>query len=392
MFLKKAYIVLQVLIAGISAAQISTSGCYISGAMLSPTSVAGCGNGSNYCDLASVYVPAFSPSACAAVTTTGGVNHTKLTAYTLPAGCTATIEAEYKKRNYFGSPVNPSGVGCTNSGMDASGPDALKITQSGGVITSQSSIMVVNVATCAAYPALGTYTTATANLSSGCSNSDGYVTMILTGGSFTVGGASDRADELITFTVNFSGTCGPSCSGVLPIELTDFYGEANNKSVHLYWRVASERNTSHYIIEKSLDMHQWREMGKLESSKTNISNITYQIADNSPVQGFNYYRLTDYNTDGSYTKHKAIAVNYMNKVSYISYTQNEEELIINYSPSLTGFNLNVCDVSGRLIKKIHLAGEKSAQKKILKTEIPLGVLLINCDEQKQLGMSKIIVY
>lgn len=391
MFLKKAYIVLLVLVVGISAAQTSTSGCYISGALINPTSVAGCGNGSNFCDLAALFVPAFSPSACAAVTTTGGVNHTKLTEYTLPAGCTATIEAEFRKRNYLGAPVDPSGAGCSNSGMDGT-PDKLSITQSGGVITSQGSTIVVNVGTCSAYPALGTYVTTTSTLAPGCANADGYVNMILTDGTFSVGGASNRADELITFTVNFSGTCGPSCSGVLPIELTDFYGEVNNESVNLYWRVASERNTSYYIIEKSLDMMQWREMGKLESSKTNLSNITYQIADNHPVKGLNYYRLIDYNLDGSFTKHKILAVNYLNKVNYISYAQNEDELIINYLPSLTGFNLNMYNINGRLIKKIHLSGGESTQEKILKTEIPSGVLLINCDEHKQLGMSKIIVY
>ena len=236
--------------------QVSSTGCYISGALIDPGSTQGCGNSgtNNYCNLASLYVPAFSPTACSTSTSSGGVSHVKSTVYTLPAGCTATIDAEFKKRNYLG--VGATATGCSNSGMDGS-PDGFYITQSGGTTISESSTIAVNVGTCGAYPVLGTYTTAVATLSPGCNNADGTIQMILTGGTFTIGGTSNRADEIITFTVNMSGTCGPLCSAVLPIELLSFYGESNSRQINLSWKVAMEKNVDYYLIEKSLDGLSW---------------------------------------------------------------------------------------------------------------------------------------
>lgn len=357
--------------------------------MIDPSSVAGCGNGSNYCDLGSLYVPAFTPTACTNTTSTGGVSHTKLTVYTLPAGCTATVEAEFRKRNYFGAPVNPSGVGCSNSGMDGS-PDRLSITQSGGVITSQGSTIVVNVGTCSAYPALGTYVTTTSTLSPGCANADGYVQMILTGGTFSVGGASNRADELITFTVNFSGTCGPSCSSVLPIELLDFRAEPKSDYVSLQWHVASEINTKEYIIEKSPDAVNWKTIGTITADPVYNTNLFYYANDVLPFKGINYYRLTDIDLDGTQNPHEVIFINYLNKSTHLLSEQTEDDLVVSCNAFYPGISLNIFDISGRLIKTVKISGESSVR--ISKSELGKGLFLLGSPNLPQAGFSKVVVY
>lgn len=331
-------------------AQVSFSGCYISGALIDPASTAGCGNSgiNNYCNLASLYVPAFTPTACGTFTSSSGVSHVKTTVYTLPAGCTATIEAEYKKRNYLG--VGATATGCSNSGMDGS-PDALAITQSGGVVTSQGYTLDVNVGTCGAYPTLGVYTGATASVSPGCTNADGYVKMILTGGTFTVGGTSNRADEIITFTINLSGTCGPSCSSVLPIELLSFYGIPEAYKIKLHWKVATELNVNYYLVEKSIDAVSWSEVIKISSNSESFGvNQYYETQDNYPQKGINYYRLTNYDKDGNRGDARLITVNFEKDALPVWIEQNSEELIVNLNTSnLLNNMVELYDVSGRLV-------------------------------------------
>lgn len=370
--------------------QVSSSGCYISGALIDPGSTAGCGNSgtNNYCNLASLYVPAFTPTACGTSTSSGGVSHVKSTVYTLPAGCTATIDAEFKKRNYLG--VGATATGCSNSGMDGT-PDGLYITQSGGTTVAQSSTIVVNVGTCGAYPALGTYTTAVATVSPGCNNADGSVQMILTGGTFTIGGASNRADEIITFTVSMSGTCGPACSSVLPIELISFYGTPEQNSIHLGWKVATEQNVNHYIVEKSLDGLSWETISKImASNKTYASNLTYKTRDHYPLKGVNYYRLTNVDIDNSRGLSSVIAVNYEADSNTFWIEQTEEELIIHKKNNQAN-SFELMDNSGKLVWSAE--DNKDANTIIIpKRDLAKGMFILRGELGDKLSYSKVIIY
>jgi len=389
--LKPFIVIVLILLSGNAITQVSFSGCYISGALIDPGSTAGCGNNgtNNYCNLASLYVPAFTPTACGTFTSSSGVNHVKGTVYTLPAGCTATIEAEFKKRNYLG--VGATATGCSNSGMDGS-PDGLTITQSGGVIVSQFSQIDVNVGTCGAYGALGTYTTAVATISPGCNNADGYVRMELTGGTFTVGGASNRADEIITFTINLSGTCGPSCSNVLPIELVSFFGVPDENKVNLHWKVASELNVAYYVIEKSLDGINWSEIAKIPSnSETFGVNQKYQTWDYYPQSGINYYRLNNLDKNGDRGDSRVIMVNFNREAMPYWLEQNKEELILHLNnPYYFNEAIQLYDVSGRLVDSFVLNG--SDKLSISKQNIAKGLYNLKTSINQNIKFTKVIIY
>ena len=373
-------------------AQVSNSGCYISGVLADPTSTLGCGNSgtNNYCNLASLYVPAFSPSACPTATSSGGVSHTKATVYTLPAGCTATIEAEYRKRNYLG--VGATATGCSNSGMDGS-PDALYITQSGGVVASQGSTIDVNVGTCGPYPALGVYTGVTSSISPGCSNADGYVKMIVTGGTFTVGGVSNRADEVITFTVNMSGNCGPLCSSVLPIELLAFYGIPANDKVILQWKVATELNVNYYLVEKSIDAEQWSEVIKIPSKSEAFGvNQFYETQDNYPQKGINYYRLTNYDKDGSHGESRLITVNYERDAMPVWVEQTTDELIIHLNgKNLSGEIIELYDISGRVVFSSALP-QADDKISIKKQSLAKGIYTLRAESDQNQIFNKLLIH
>jgi hypothetical protein len=372
--------------------QVSFSGCYISGALINPGSVAGCGSsGSNYCNIASLYVPAFTPTACGNFTTAAAgtaalANYTFITGYTLPAGCTASVTAEFKKRGYLGI---ATGNGCDNAGMDGS-PDAVYITQSGGVVASQGSTINVNVGTCGAYPSLGTYTTGTSSIVPGCSNADGAVGMVLTGGSFTVGGASNRADEFITFTVNLSGTCGTSCSLVLPIELTDFFGVPGQGYIQLNWKVATENSTKYYTIEKSIDGNNWISLGQVFTNPAYNRNLIYNLIDDYPVNGINYYRLKDTDEDGTTGNHSIIAVNYHSATGNFQVDQSDEYVIVTCNPALFNAVICVTDLEGKQIKKVKPDQNNSIV--FSKKDLSKGLYMLSCENYPLTGKTRLLVY
>jgi hypothetical protein len=391
--MKKVYILFLVLISRLVFSQVSFSGCYLSGALIQQGSAAGCGNGVNYCNLASLYVPAFTPTACGTSVISGGVSTALSTNYSLPAGCTATITAQYKKRNYFGTTIAPAGTGCSNSGMDGA-PDALYITNTGGVVVAQSSTIDVNVGTCGAYAALGIYTTATSNLAAGCANADGTVQMILTGGAFTVGGNSNRSDEIITFTVTMNGTCGPSCSGVLPIVLKDFYAEPLEDEIQLKWFVATEKNVAYYLIEKSLDGISFSSLNTVHSlaNTSGENNLAYFSHDYSPSKGINYYRLIEVDRDGSFETHKTIAVNFKNeKQASIWINQTSETIKIGYEKLPFSKSAIIYDVSGRIIKHISLKNEAPAENEVYVSDMVKGIYLITGSDPSDKFIQKMII-
>lgn len=391
---KEAYTLILFLLGLVVFGQTSFSGCYISGALIQQGPLAGCGNsGSNYCNLSSLYVPAFTPSACGTSTVSGGTSTPLTTNYSLPAGCTATITAQFMKRNYFGAPVNPTGIGCSNSGMDGS-PDALFITNTGGVVVAQGSTINVNVGTCGLYPTLGIYTTASANLTAGCANADATVQMILTGGSFNVGGTSNRSDELITFTVNIAGTCGPSCSGVLPITLKDFYAEALENEIVLKWFVATEKNVAYYLLEKSTNGIDFTPLNTVFSIAENIgeNNLSYFNYDYAPAKGVNYYRLKNVDKDGSVNTHKTIAINFKNgRETAIWINQSHDMIKLGYEKLPLSKSVLIYDVSGRIIKEIVLKTEAPAINEVPVSEIEKGIYLVSGSDPMDGFLQKLII-
>jgi hypothetical protein len=107
-----------------------------------------------------------------------------------------------------------------------------------------------------------------------------------------------------------------------PLDLLDFYGRQNSNTVDLFWETANEVNTAYFIVEKSYDVIEWEQIGTVESAGNYLYNLTYTFADESPKSGNNYYRLKQYDADGSYTIFHIINVEVEKKNEVIVYHSN----------------------------------------------------------------------
>lgn len=108
----------------------------------------------------------------------------------------------------------------------------------------------------------------------------------------------------------------------LPISLTDFYGVPNKDNIVLRWGTASEQNNLRFNVYKSTDGSKWTELGEQKGSGTTNASKNYQMLDNSPSSGINYYYLSQTDHDGTTKKFDVITVDFSNNSTYIKLFPN----------------------------------------------------------------------
>lgn len=106
------------------------------------------------------------------------------------------------------------------------------------------------------------------------------------------------------FVLDWTGTSTFSCS-TLPVELVYFKGgrESGNKN-YLSWLTASESNNNYFTVERSTDGTDFGHVVALVPGAGNSNQeVNYNVYDEYPPTGINYYRLkqTDNNGDFAYS-------------------------------------------------------------------------------------------
>ena len=104
-------------------------------------------------------------------------------------------------------------------------------------------------------------------------------------------------------TSTASTDCGSTvydASVHLPVELTYFKGEAMEGYNSLTWQTASEKNSSHFEIERSMDGRSFEIVDMVESSHFSTRTQNYSLSDFDLIEPLYYYRLKIVDYDGEY--------------------------------------------------------------------------------------------
>ncbi|WP_420580931.1 T9SS type A sorting domain-containing protein [Reichenbachiella sp.] len=127
-------------------------------------------------------------------------------------------------------------------------------------------------------------------LSSGASTTAGTITTnptTISLGFFSLGGQSDTA---------------------LPVELLDFKAKLENDVVEVNWITSSELNNDYFEIERSQDGVNYEVIGKIAGNGTINETSYYNFTDYRPATGVSYYRLTQFDYDGTKAVFEAISI------------------------------------------------------------------------------------
>lgn len=145
----------------------------------------------------------------------------------------------------------------------------------------------------------------------------------------------------------------PGCAAVLPVELVDFNAHSNNHKVDVLWITATEKNNSHFEVQRSNDANSFEKIGSLNSAGINGNSYTvlqYVYEDINPLNGVSYYRLKQVDLDQSYTYSKVVSVNFIKEKNI--------RFIIYPNPNNGEFTADISGIENNHEIKIELTGEK----------------------------------
>ena len=108
---------------------------------------------------------------------------------------------------------------------------------------------------------------------------------------------------------------------IVPVELSNFAGKANNLRVLLSWRTITEKNNYGFEIQRSTNKIVWAKIGFVSGSGTTTEIHNYLFEDNDIETQIYYYRLKQQDYDGSFKYSNIIEI----KISL-----NNFELFQNY--------------------------------------------------------------
>jgi type IX secretion system substrate protein len=141
---------------------------------------------------------------------------------------------------------------------------------------------------------------------------------------------------------------------VLPVELIGFRAFKNNdhSSVFLEWETASEENSDHFIIEKSIDGATFYEIGRVQAAQNSTTIQFYSAVDNQPNKGNNYYRIQQVDQDEIMNFSRLINVFLNDQTDKpIIFPNPVKDFVRVYSSSLNGqeVNIKVLDITGKCL-------------------------------------------
>ncbi|GLU55841.1 putative type IX secretion system sortase PorU2 [Dyadobacter frigoris] len=149
-------------------------------------------------------------------------------------------------------------------------------------------------------------------------------------------------------------------SGALPVELISFTaGLYTNNEIKLDWKTASEKNNSHYVVERSYNAKVFEEIGYLEGKGDFSSETSYTFIDKAPNAGTNYYRLkqvdkgdAETGISGQATYSKIVSVKLPDTDEVILYPNPASTFVsiaLNVPTGLDSWTL--FDMSGKVLQK-----------------------------------------
>lgn len=102
---------------------------------------------------------------------------------------------------------------------------------------------------------------------------------------------------------------GPAAyDSAMPVSLTAFNGQANDKNVTLSWATATEANNEGFEVQRSANDDEWASLGFVDAQVNTSLGANYAYTDERPLSGRAYYRLKQIDHDGSFQLSEIISV------------------------------------------------------------------------------------
>lgn len=164
-----------------------------------------------------------------------------------------------------------------------------------------------------------------------------------------------------------------NCIAILPVELLSFTAECKDMGgAVIRWTTASENSSSHFLVEKSYDMENWKVVDSVLSAGFSSTNTDYTSIEESERKGLAYYRLKQVDINGETKVYDPVSVFCSSNKDYISISPN---------PSNGNFTLEIYADKSLGVKETIIYDSKGSQVYNKNLDIKNGttVLSFNLD-------------
>jgi hypothetical protein len=173
--------------------------------------------------------------------------------------------------------------------------------------------------------------------------------------------------ELTPAMVQFS-------SAILPLELTSFEARALSKTIQLDWQTALEKDASHFDIERSSDGKTFNKIGQVKAAGQSVSLRNYAFTDEKPVNGVNYYRLRQVDTDGKAALSKTVSATIYSETKLKTYP-NPVSTVLTIETDNTG-DYQIINLLGQVLM------HGKATNRIDVSALPQGTYILQVGEEQ----------
>lgn len=140
----------------------------------------------------------------------------------------------------------------------------------------------------------------------------------------------------------------------LPVELLSFAAACENDYVGLKWVTESEINADYFILERSINGFDWQVINQQQANGTTFTQNTYFYNDSTRNSAITYYKLKQFDFDGTLTLEKTIVSQcvFNNDISVGLYPNpnNGDFNVIIHSNTQKEVQIDVYTADGKLVE------------------------------------------
>ncbi|RYE16877.1 MAG: T9SS type A sorting domain-containing protein [Sphingobacteriales bacterium] len=111
----------------------------------------------------------------------------------------------------------------------------------------------------------------------------------------------------------------------LPVNLTAFEVRLKYNAVQLDWRTINENNSDRFEVERSANGVDYVKIRTVKAQGNSVQSVDYRATDRYPYAGVNYYRLRQYDSNGTQTIYGPNSINFKYITQAVSVTKNNND-------------------------------------------------------------------
>ncbi len=181
-------------------------------------------------------------------------------------------------------------------------------------------------------------------------------------------------------------SCGGSSLNPLPVELSMFKTNLHGNRIVLNWRSEQETNNKGYEVQKSKDGKSWEKLVWVDGAGTTIERQEYEVVDENPISGDNYYRLKQIDYDGGFEFSKVISAIYNSDETFIEvYPNPAKDRIELKGPDAEYANIKIINNVGRILMELEGPGTL-----IDISSLPKGLYYLSIQLDNKIFLERII--